>query len=88
MATKSRHSFEKRKKEVARKKKQEDKAARKMEARKRREETRQNYGSDDPDLAGITPGPQSLPDQWEPDSAAEETLDSGDELKDDPETAS
>jgi hypothetical protein len=58
------YSFEKRNRELSRQKKQQDKLARKQEARKRKSELESSAVEADPDIAGIVPGPQSLPEQW------------------------
>ncbi|MEA3471254.1 MAG: hypothetical protein U9R24_06030 [Thermodesulfobacteriota bacterium] len=58
------YSFEKRNRELSRQKKQQDKLARKQEARKRKTETEPSAGESDPDIAGIVPGPQPLPEHW------------------------
>ncbi|MDD5476550.1 MAG: hypothetical protein PHU03_08600 [Syntrophales bacterium] len=62
---KSRHSFQKRQRELSQKKKQQDKADRKSEARLRKKEADYSPGNHDPDIDGITPGPQPLPEQWD-----------------------
>jgi hypothetical protein len=56
MATRSRATFAKRQREIARQERARDKAAKRVE----RTETRVKLDrtSDDPDLAGIVPGPQ------------------------------
>jgi hypothetical protein len=54
--------FEKRKKEIARKERQKKKAERRDE-REREKADRPALGPDeDPDIAGIVPGPQPAPD--------------------------
>jgi hypothetical protein len=58
------YSFEKRNRELSRQKKQQDKLARKQEARKRKTEMEPSAIESDPDIAGIVPGPQPLPEQW------------------------
>ena len=65
MAKKSRPTFQKREKEKARQQKQKDKQARRVESKERRPDTGLRGEGEDPDIAGITPGPQSLPEQWE-----------------------
>ena len=64
MATRSRATFAKRQREIARQERARDKAAKRAE----RTETRVKLDrtSDDPDLAGIVPGPQPLAD-WQVD---------------------
>jgi hypothetical protein len=63
MPKKSRPTFQKREKEKARQQKQKDKQARRMEPKEPRPGLRDE--GEDPDIAGIKPGPQSLPEQWE-----------------------
>lgn len=59
MAGKSRATFAKRQREIARQERAREKAAKRVE----RKETRVKLDrtSDDPDIAGIVPGPQPLP---------------------------
>lgn len=52
--------FIKRQKELKRQEKQEEKAARKAERRKTAAERPRGMGDEDPDIAGIVPGPQPL----------------------------
>ena len=68
MARRSRPSFTKRQKEMARQQKQQDKTARRLEVKRQREETPSSAtipasadGVEDPELAGIRPGPQPPP---------------------------
>lgn len=65
MAKKSRTTFQKREKEKARAQKQKDKEARRIESKERRANTTPTAGDEDPDIAGIRPGPQPLPEQWD-----------------------
>ncbi len=65
MAGKSRPTFRKRSREIARLQKQEAKEARRLETKKRKAEAKPKVGSEDPDIAGIRPGPQPLPEQWD-----------------------
>ncbi len=65
MAQRSRASFQKREKEKEKQQKQRDKEARRLEARKAKAEREPNLGNEDPDIAGIKPGPQPLPEQWD-----------------------
>lgn len=59
-------TFQKRQKERARQQKQRDKAARRLEAKQHREQLApRSAGTEDPDIAGILPGPQPLPAQWQ-----------------------
>ncbi|HEY7546528.1 MAG TPA: hypothetical protein VID27_16680 [Blastocatellia bacterium] len=64
MAKKTRQTFQKREKERARQQKQKDKEQRRMESKNRRA-TGSALEGEDPDIAGIHPGPQPLPEQWE-----------------------
>jgi len=59
MANKGRATFAKRQKEIARQERAREKAAKRVE----RKETRPKVdrSQDDPDIAGIVPGPQPLP---------------------------
>ena len=66
MAGSSRATFQKRQKELARQQKQQDKAARRLEIKQRKAQSGpRGAGTEDPDIAGIRPGPQPLPEQWE-----------------------
>ena len=72
MAKKSRQTFLKRAKEKARQDRKKEKEARREEARERKanlpETTNGDGDSDeDPDIAGIVPGPQPLPPQFDDD---------------------
>ncbi len=75
MAKKTRPTFQKREREKAQQQKQKDKHARRAEAaeaKERRSSSPRDSG-EDPDIAGIRPGPQPLPEQWgfEHDAVAE-----------------
>lgn len=61
MATRNPLARGKRERERARAEKQKEKAARRAEARARRGATGVGGGEDDPDIAGIVPGPQANP---------------------------
>ncbi|HXG94884.1 MAG TPA: hypothetical protein VNN73_21270 [Blastocatellia bacterium] len=65
MAKKSRPTFQKREKEKARQQRQKDKEARRAEAKERRSNASLRAEGEDPDIAGIRPGPQPLPAQWD-----------------------
>lgn len=52
----------KRQKEMARQQRQQDKRARRLEAKDRPDAETARSGEEDPDIAGITPGPQPPPD--------------------------
>lgn len=65
MAKKSRPTFQKREKEKARQQKQKEKEQRRLESKERRATLPPRAEGEDPDIAGIRPGPQALPEQWE-----------------------
>ena len=64
MAKKSRPTFKKREKEKARVQKQQGKEARRLETKELKANTTSVFGDENPDIAGILPGPQPLPEQW------------------------
>ncbi|MBP6821787.1 MAG: hypothetical protein KA368_09595 [Acidobacteria bacterium] len=64
MAKKSRPTFQKREKEKARVQKQREKESRRLETKERKVDQVSDFGDEDPDIAGIRPGPQPLPEQW------------------------
>ena len=68
VAKKTRPTFQKREREKARHQKRMDKAARRAEAKERRSNVSAMIEGEDPDIAGIRPGPQPLPVQWNYDS--------------------
>jgi hypothetical protein len=68
MARKSRQTFQKLEKEKARVMKQKDKEIRRLEAKARKASITDASGAEDPDIAGVRPGPQPLPEQWDQDS--------------------
>lgn len=68
MAKKSRPTFQKREKEKARQQRQKEKEQRRMESKDRPRAPR--IEGEDPDIAGIRPGPQALPEQWEYSSSS------------------
>ena len=65
MAQRSKATFQKREREKDKQQKQRDKEARRVEARKVKADREPNEGHEDPDIAGIRPGPQPLPEQWQ-----------------------
>ena len=66
MANRTRATFQKRQKEQARQQKQRNKAVRRLEAKQLKAQTvPRSAGAEDPDIAGIRPGPQPLPAQWD-----------------------
>ena len=64
MAKKSGPTPRKRLKEIKRLDKRKAKEARRLEAKERKEKAVRKIGDEDPDIAGIRPGPQPLPEQW------------------------
>ena len=64
MAKKSKQTFQKREKEKARVQKRKDKEARQLESKALKASNTAVIGDEDPDIAGIRPGPQPLPEQW------------------------
>jgi hypothetical protein len=64
MAKKSKQTFQKREKEKARILKRKDKEARRLESKELKANITTVIGDEDPDIAGIRPGPQPLPEQW------------------------
>jgi hypothetical protein len=65
MPKKSKPTFQKREKEKARQQKNKAKQERRLEAKDRRANTAPRLEGEDPDIAGIRPGPQPLPPQWD-----------------------
>jgi hypothetical protein len=65
MAHRSRPTSQKRNKEMARQQKQKNKATRRLEAKERKTGVGSDVGGKDADIAGIQPGPQPLPEQWD-----------------------
>jgi hypothetical protein len=65
MAKKSKPTFQKRNREIARMEKQKAKEARRLEAKERRANAMPRTNDEDPDIAGIRLGPQPLPEQWD-----------------------
>jgi len=65
MANKSKPTFQKRAKELARQRKREAKESRRLEIKERKAKAKPRFGDEDPDIAGIRPGPQPLPEQWD-----------------------
>jgi hypothetical protein len=71
MARRSRPTSQKRNKEMARQQKQQDKATRRLEAKERKTNVESQVGGKDLDIAGIQPGPQPLPEQWDYSGSAD-----------------
>lgn len=66
MPNRAHPTFQKRAKERARQQKQLDKAARRLEVKREKAQAEpRREGDEDPDIAGIRPGPQPLPAQWD-----------------------
>ena len=61
MATKARTTIGKRRREEARKERQRQKAARREQREAERQVRPRGATGEDPDIAGIVPGPQPLP---------------------------
>lgn len=64
MAKKSRPSFQKRQREMARQQRQQDKMARRLAAKESPAATQTVPDDVDPDIAGIVPGPQPRQEEW------------------------
>jgi hypothetical protein len=64
MAQRSKTTFQKREREKALQQKQREKDARRVEAKQRKDAKGPRDIHEDPDIAGIKPGPQPLPEQW------------------------
>ena len=64
MGKNSRPSFQKRAKEKARQDRRKEKDARRLETKERRASAPPRTG-EDPDIAGIVPGPQPFPPQFD-----------------------
>ena len=64
MGKNSRPSIQKRAKEKARQERRKEKDVRRIETRERRANPSQRTG-EDPDIAGIVPGPQPLPPEFD-----------------------
>jgi hypothetical protein len=67
MAKSSRPTMKKREKEKARQERQKQKDARRIEAKERKASALPRAEGEDPDIAGITAGPQPLPPQFDSD---------------------
>lgn len=65
MANKSKSTFKKMEKEKARKQKQKDKEVRRHQGKASQTISLSRVDNEDPDIAGIQPGPQPLPAQWD-----------------------
>jgi len=65
MSKKTKPTFQKRNREIARLEKRKAKEARRLEAKERRAKAKPGIGNEDPDIAGIRPGPQPSAEQWD-----------------------
>ena len=70
MANRSRPTLQKREREKARLERQRHKEQRRQETKERRAQQGPRPTGEDPDLAGITPGPQPLAD-WQVETESE-----------------
>jgi hypothetical protein len=61
MANKGRATFAKRQKEIARQERAREKAAKRIERDETKVKLDRKAATEDPDIAGIVPGPQPLP---------------------------
>jgi len=78
VARSSGQTFQKRQKEKLRQQRMQDKAAARLEAKERKlSGAVPRLEGEDPDIAGIRPGPQPLPEQWQ--YGAEEEADAEEE---------
>lgn len=66
MGKNSRPTIQKREKEKARQQRAREKDVRRVEAKERRATAPERADGEDPDIAGIVPGPQPLPPQFDP----------------------
>jgi len=73
MASRPKVTQQKRARERARQERQQEKLRRRDEAKERRANTPDAPGGEDPDIAGIVPGPQPKP--WEDDDLIDDTDD-------------
>jgi hypothetical protein len=64
MPNKSRPTFKKRQRELEQQQRRRDKLARRQERKERAAQAPPMDMEEDPDIAGIQPGPQPLPDDW------------------------
>ena len=65
MSKKSRPTFQKRARELALQRKRKAKESRRLETKERKANAKPRLDGEDPDIAGIKPGPQPLPEQWD-----------------------
>ena len=79
MASRPKVSAQKRMRERVRQERQKEKAVRRAESRQRRATTPRPHGEEDPDIAGIVPGPQASPWAEMGFAAEEEEVETEDE---------
>jgi hypothetical protein len=65
MGKKTGSTPKKRLREIKKLDKQKAKEMRRLEAKERKAKEKPLSGDEDPDIAGIRPGPQPLPEQWD-----------------------
>ena len=65
MGKKSRPTFKKRQKELARQQKQQNKQAQRRAKSEQKGDRAPKADGEDPDIGGIRPGPQPLPAEWQ-----------------------
>jgi hypothetical protein len=79
MANRTKVTQQKRARERAKQERQQEKSRRREEAKMRKGSGPQRDGNDDPDIAGIVPGPQPKP--WEDDDLVPEPEEEGEEAE-------
>ena len=67
MGKNARPKMLKRQREKVLQERQQQKSARRLEAKERKASAPRGEGDEDPDIAGIVPGPQPLPEQFDSD---------------------
>lgn len=72
MAKSSRPTAQKRAKERARQEKQQQKQARRLQSKELKANAALGGGEEDPDIAGIRPGPQPVPPDWDTPASGDE----------------
>jgi len=65
MGKKSRPTFRKRQKELARRERQRNKQEQRKAKNEQKGDKALRTDGEDPDIEGILPGPQPLPDEWQ-----------------------
>ena len=77
MGNRGRVTFAKRQREIARQERAREKSAKRVE-RKTTKVKVERHAGDDPDIAGIVPGPQPLPYELTEEDLREDAVDEGD----------